>query len=113
MAYVNEEFSAEDRASYLFDDFEREVSFPNPDRYWVIDREKGIFLQMVRPGVGVHFDPDSSQENQYHFHHHGYDYLVHIRWGLWEGNLAQFPDHPVPCVTSTWQCSPPWKRHCC
>ncbi|POT58538.1 hypothetical protein C3432_11695 [Citrobacter amalonaticus] len=97
MAFVNEEFTPEDRARYHFDDFDREqVDFPNPDRYWVIDREAGIFLRLVKATVGDHFDPASRLENQFHFHfhRHGYDYLVHIRTGLWDGNLAQFPGTP-------------------
>lgn len=92
MAFVNEEFSAEDRARYHFADFEREhVSFLNPDCHWVIDREAGIFLRMVRAVVGDNHDPDSRLENQFHFHRHGYDYLVHVRKGLSEKNLTLFP----------------------
>ncbi|WP_146050855.1 hypothetical protein [Citrobacter amalonaticus] len=92
MAFVNEKFTPEDRARYHFDDFEREqVAFPNPSRYWAIDRGAGIFLRMVRPTVGDNFDPDSGLENQFHFHRHGYDYLVHTRAGVREDNLAQFP----------------------
>lgn len=95
MAFVNEKFTPEDRARYHFDDFEREqVAFPSPSQYWVIDREAGIFLRLVKAAVGDHFDPASSLENQFHFHRCGYDYLVHIRRVKWDENIAQFPGTP-------------------
>ena len=78
MAFVNEYISPEDRERYQLADFESKLFIINPQRSWAIDRERDIFLRVIRPATrgSEPGDPDARFEKDFQFHWKGYDYLV-------------------------------------
>ena len=78
MAFVNEYISPEDRERYRLADFESKLFIINPQDDWAIDRERNIFLRVIRPEArkSEPGDPDARFEDDFQFHWKGYDYLV-------------------------------------
>ena len=84
MAFVNEYISPEDRERYRLADFESKLFIINPYPSWAIDRERNIFLRVIRPEArkSEPGDPDARFEKDFQFHWKGYDYMVCLRHGL-------------------------------
>jgi hypothetical protein len=78
MAFVNEYISPEDRERYRLADFEKRLFTINPQDSWAIDRERDIFLRVIRPATrgSEPGDPNARFEKDFQFHWKGYDYLV-------------------------------------
>jgi hypothetical protein len=78
MAFVNEYISPEDRERYRLADFEKRFFTINPQDDWAIDRERNIFLRVIRPEArkSEPGDPNGRFENDFQFHWKGYDYFV-------------------------------------
>ncbi len=81
MAFVNEYISSEDRVRYQLEAFEKRLPSSNPQDTWAIDREREIFLRVVRPGArkSEPGDPDARFEKDFQFHWKGYDFMVATR----------------------------------
>jgi hypothetical protein len=93
MAFVNEYISPEDRERYRLADFESKLFTINPQRSWAIDRERDIFLRVIRPEArkSEPGDPDARFEKDFQFHWKGYDYMVCLRNGLSATELQNWP----------------------
>lgn len=81
MAFVNEYITPEDREHYQLVAFEMRLPSANPQDSWAIDRERKIFLRVVKPDArkSEPGDPDARFEKDFHYHWKGYDYLVATR----------------------------------
>lgn len=71
MPFVNERISAEDRAKYRLGEAEERYPGDTPDREWVIDRDRDIYLRCVWRG-----GPFASHLSTYALY--------------WKGQLARF-----------------------
>ena len=78
MAFVNEYISPEDRERYQLQAFEKQFFTINPGDDWAIDRERDIFLRVIRPEArkSEPGDPNARYEKDFQFHWKGYDYFV-------------------------------------
>lgn len=81
MAFVNEYISPEDREFYQLTAFDNRIPSSNPQDSWAIDRERNIFLRVIRtearknePG-----DPEARYEKDFHYYWKGYSYVVQSR----------------------------------
>lgn len=104
MAFVNEYISPEDRVRYQLEAFEKRLTSSNPQRSWAIDRERDIFLRVVRPDARKNEpgDPDARFEKDFQFHWRGYDFMVATRRAAtkemqdWPGELFDSGRAPAP-----------------
>ncbi len=93
VAFVNEYIPQKDREHYRLDAFEKRFFSSNPQNSWVIDRDRAIFLRVIKPEARKQEpgDPDARFEDDFHFHWKGFDYLVSTRCGLSENNMLALP----------------------
>ncbi len=84
MAFVNRYITPEDRAKFNLDVSDRWVLNPNPSLGWAIDEETQTFIRLLRPYARrkEFGDPDGLQENDFHFHWMGRDFVVCTRGGV-------------------------------
>lgn len=84
MAFVNRYITPEDRAKFNLDVSDRWVLNPNPSLGWAIDEETETFIRLLRPYARrkEFGDPDGLQENDFHFHWMGRDFVVCTRGGI-------------------------------
>lgn len=95
MAFVNEYITPEDRERHQLEAFEKRFFSLNPQGSWVIDRDRDIFLRIIRPEARKNEpgDPDARFEDDFHFHWKGFDFLISTRCGLSEEDMIEFPGH--------------------
>jgi hypothetical protein len=93
MAFSNEYITPADQEHHQLKAFEKRFFTLNPQNSWVIDKDRDIFLRIIKPEARKQEpgDPDARFEDDFHFHWKGFDYLISTRCGLSEKNMHDFP----------------------